>query len=456
LYVPELAGAEPRLKRRYHDLVVAHLSQAHRLAAGLHPPPSVVKPFSAVQAAWRFFSNERVVLSQLAGPLIECARTEIPVACTDWVLVAMDWSRLHFCGHASKQGRIGLAHAQDLGYDLLTALALADGDGAPIAPLCLELRAEEGTHSTRLERPLKSASHLDGLEPVMAHVDGLKVGKAPVFIIDREADSVGHFRKWDASGWRFLVRADDARYVMHAGKECLLHEVADLLKTEANFVLARTVSVQNKAMQQFVAETEVVLNRPARTHRVDPNSGRRKHKNVAGAALALRLIVSELRDEDGQVRARWLLLTNLPTSVAPATIALWYYWRWRIESYHKLLKGAGQQIESWQQETPEALSRRLLVAAMSVVVVWRLARDDTPSAVQMREVLIRLSGRQMKRGPKARPFTEPALLAGLGILVTMLECLRHYSVTELIRLAEAVLPGLVPPKSPKEASADDG
>jgi hypothetical protein len=456
LYVPELAGAELRLKRRYHHLVVAHLSHAHRLAAGLHPPPSVAKPFSAVQAAWRFFSNERVVLSQLAGPLIECARVEVPVACSDWVLVAMDWSRLHFCDHDSKVGRIELAHAKDLGYDLLTALALADGDGSPIAPLCLELRAENGTHSTRAERPLNSASHLEGLEPVMAHVEGLKLGKTPVFIIDREADSVGHYRKWDAAGWWFLVRANDARYVMHAGKECLLHEVADSLKSEERFMLARSVSVQNKAMQQFVAETTVVLHRPARTHRIDTKSGRRKHKNVAGAPLALRLIVSELRDEDGHVRARWLLLTNLSASVSPDTVALWYYWRWRIESYYKLLKGAGQQIEAWQQEKPEALSRRLLVAAMSVVVVWRLARDDTPSAVQMRDVLVRLSGRQMKRGPKARPFTEPALLAGLGVLVTMLECLRHYSITDLVRLAQTVLPGLAPPGPPSSASADDG
>ena len=27
----------------------------------------------------------------------------------------------------------------------------------------------------------------------------------------------------------------------------------------------------------------------------------------------------------------------------------WYYWRWKIESFFKLLKSAGQQLESWQQ-----------------------------------------------------------------------------------------------------------
>ena len=43
--------------------------------------------------------------------------------------------------------------------------------------------------------------------------------------------------------------------------------------------------------------------------------------------------------------ARWLLLTNLPASVQAATVALWYYWRWRIESFFKLLKGAGAEFE---------------------------------------------------------------------------------------------------------------
>jgi len=124
-------------------------------------------------------------------------------------------------------------------------------------------------------------------------------------------------------------------------------------------------------------------------------------------------------------------------------VALWYYWRWRIESYHKLLKGAGQQVEHWQQETAAAMARRLLVAAMACVVVWRLARDEHPQAAAMRDVLVRLSGRQMRRGKIARGFTETALLAGLGVLLPMLELLEHHDVAELRGMAEAALPGLL-------------
>ncbi len=193
--------------------------------------------------------------------------------------------------------------------------------------------------------------------------------------------------------------------------------------------------------RQFVGQTRVVLHRPARQHRVGKD-GKARHRNVSGKPLAMRLVVSQIRDPAGQVLSRWLLLTNVPEDVPAATVALWYYWRWRIESYHKLLKGAGQQVERWQQETAEAVARRLTVAAMAAVVVWRLARDERPEAQQMRQVLVKLSGRQMKRGKQSRGFTEPALLAGLGVLIPMLELLESYKVSDLRRLADTLLPRL--------------
>ena len=54
---------------------------------------------------------------------------------------------------------------------------------------------------------------------------------------------------------------------------------------------------------------------------------------MPGKPLPLRLIVSRIFAADGTLLAQWLLLTNLPADVSAATVALWYYWRWRIESY---------------------------------------------------------------------------------------------------------------------------
>lgn len=412
----------------------------------------MVRPFAGVQAAWRFYSNERVTLPALAGPLIACARADLATACEDWLLVVFDWSNLHLNGHEFRSDRVELAHSKDLGYELLTALAVADRDGCPLAPLCLELRARDGVHSTRADHLLTPASPLDALEPVMAHVQELNLGKTAVFIIDREADSVGHYRQWAAANRTFLVRAKDQPRVGYEGQQRSLGSVGDMLKQRGAFRATRSVLWKGKPAQQFVTEAAVVLDRPARTQRVDPETGQAKHKNIAGPPLPLRLVVSEVRGVGGKVLARWLLLTNLPTSVEAATVALWYYWRWEIESYHKLLKGAGQQVESWLQETAAAMSRRLLVAAMSAVVVWRLARDNSPAAAEMRDLLVRLSGRQMKRGPRARAYTEPALLAGLGVLMCVLDYLRDHDLDDLRRLTCAVLPGLLHPR----ATLEDG
>jgi hypothetical protein len=112
----------------------------------------------------------------------------------------------------------------------------------------------------------------------------------------------------------------------------------------------------------------------------------------------LRLVVSEVRDAHGKVLAQWLLLSNVPAGVSAAELALWYYWRWRIETYFKLLKSAGQQVEQWQQRSAGAVARRLWVAGAALVLVWQLARTDSPAAAELRTVLVRLSGRQMKRG----------------------------------------------------------
>lgn len=394
---------------------------------------------AAAQAAWRFYSNPRVGLQELAAPLLACAEADVPRACKEWVLVALDWCWLHFGGHASKLDRVALHHSNDLGYELLDALAISDRDGSPLAPLCFELRAKDGTHTTRANQPIHPASVLDAVTPVLDHIAGQGLGRPPVFIIDREADSVAHYRAWDAGGHRFIVRANDARLVLHDGKQKKLAEVAESLSLRK----VKEVKHKGRAATQYAGETTVVLHRPARTHRVDPESGRKKHTNRAGEPISLRLVVSEVQPK-GEKPTRWLLLTNLPEEVQARSVAQWYYWRWRIESYHKLFKSAGQQVESWQQETAAALTRRLVVAAMSALVVWRLAREEGEEADRMRELLVRLSGRLMKWGKR---FTEPALMAGLGVLLPMLDLLKRFNVDELRELSQALLPQ--PPPDPR-------
>ena len=64
------------------------------------------------------------------------------------------------------------------------------------------------------------------------------------------------------------------------------------------------------------------------------------------------------------------------------------------------------------------MAKRLPVVSAACVLVWRLARSPDPAAA----VLVRLGGRQPRRGAEA---TAPALLAGLWSLLSLLDLLEH-------------------------------
>uniref|UniRef100_T1I8J6 Transposase IS4-like domain-containing protein n=1 Tax=Rhodnius prolixus TaxID=13249 RepID=T1I8J6_RHOPR len=146
-------------------------------------------------------------------------------------------------------------------------------------------------------------------------------------------------------------------------------------------------------------------------------------------------LVVRLTDTHGKFIGRWTLLTNVSNEITSAEVARWYYWRWGIESFFKLLKGAGHDVEKWLQRSAGALLRRLLIASMACMLVWRLQRAEGDDNTAARQLICRLSGRQQKRGRKE---SAPALLAGLSILLNTLTLLADYTPEELAHFAMVV------------------
>ena len=431
MYAINLPELEPRLQRRFEELTRQHLAATSDLAAGLRALPETNGSFAAAQAAWRFYRNPRVTLAALMKPLLAHARSASATECSRYVLTVHDWSALGYGQHESKTDRIPLNTKKPAGYELAAGVFLSDQTGEPLAPAYHELADAQGVLSTRSARRLSPRAHLDALTLNLQHVEQSDLGKTAVHIIDAEADSVGHMRRWDIKHWKFLTRGDDVRWVKWQGKE---RQVADILP-QLEMRYAREVQYKGRAAQQYVSETPVTLHKPAREHRMV--NGCHVHRTRKGKPLDLRLVVSEIRDGAGEVLARWLLWTNVSREVDAETIALWYYWRWMIESYFKLLKRAGHHVEQWQQTCAVAIARRLLVAAMACVVVWALARSQAPRVPEARQLLVRLSGRLMKRGVE---FTEPALLAGMWVLLAILDTLEDYTPAQLRRLMAQFLP----------------
>lgn len=74
---------------------------------------------------------------------------------------------------------------------------------------------------------------------------------------------------------------------------------------------------------------------------------------------------------------------------------------------------------------------------ISAFVCTRFSSAQNCWAEPVRTLLIRLSGRLMKRG---QPYTAPALLAGLWVLLALVVVLDDYSVADLRRVAAHALP----------------
>jgi len=158
--------------------------------------------------------------------------------------------------------------------------------------------------------------------------------------------------------------------------------------------------------------------------------GKKSVKKTPGEAIKARFIVERLVDEENNIVAEWLLISNiLDTNVSAETLATWYYYRWKIESYFKLLKSSGFNLEEWQQKKPIALFKRLLVVSFSCLLVWKIANDSSANAKKVRDFLVLLSGRLIERG---KEFTLPALLAGLESYLQMMDVMLLFSSEELL------------------------
>jgi hypothetical protein len=300
---------EPRLQRRYRQLVLEHLHVSDPLAAGIHAlaVPGLADGFAAVLGAHRFLYNDAVTLPRLIEPLHHLARRWRQRDPRTWGLVVHDWSLLSYPTHRRKTDQAKVNNGR--GYDLTTLLLVEGKAGDPVAPLEVRLRSAKGVFSTRAPAPGPKAYRIDEVLPSMQAVADLGLGGPLVHVIDREADALAQYRAWQAGGHHFLVRANGTRKVRWQGEEVSAAQLAGRL----SFRRCREVTYKGHQAVQHVAEAEVVLDRPAWRKR--RRGGRLVNERVPGPPLTLRLVVSRVCDTTGRTLAVWYLLTNVPAEV---------------------------------------------------------------------------------------------------------------------------------------------
>ena len=386
--------------------------------------------FATTQAVWRFLNNDKISFSQLNQPIEHLACEQIKASPHQYALIVHDWSQLQYVKHHHKIQRLQRTHQYDSGYELQSSLLVDAASGLPIAPLAQTLSDALGCYSTFSQHSAGRKSHLDSLTEQIKVIEQYPIEKTCVHIIDREGDSIAHLREMSSQGFKWLIRAKEGHRIEHQGKTCKVAEAAERVETQQ----VQPIAYKGNQHMLHVGETAIRITRAAKPKRKD-DSGQRVAPQQ-GSAIEARLIVAVVKDDQDKTVARWSLISNVPSEITTVEMTTWYYWRWTIECYFKLLKQAGHDIEAWLQTRPEAILRRLLISCMACVLTWRIQRSEDEHHQKIRVFLTRLSGRQQKRG---RLESAPALLAGLSILLNTLQLLSEYSIDELNEIATMAL-----------------
>lgn len=402
----------------------AHLKPNQRLATASKSTNSLGEGFAATQAAWRFYANEKTTLSCLSEPLLEATSVGIEKYCDEYALVVHDWSSVNYSKHKSKKDKKILHNEYEQGYELQSSLVVSDRNGVPVGVLAQNLTTIDGVLSSyRGEGLHVEQSHLQELAARVQWIEKQEVSKHLVHIVDREGDAMEWLRAVPKSRW--LVRCRQNSTVNFNGRGYKLSELAQELTYSQEAV---EIEYKGKVAGLTFAQADVVLSRAAKPKRLN----NQKVKIIEGEALAAQFVVTRLIDEQQNVLAQWYLLCNV-ADISPQTIATWYYWRWQIECFFKLLKQQGLQLEEWQQETALAIAKRLLVACQACVLVWQLQHENTPQANETKIFLVRLTQRQMK---KNKPVTPSALMEGLWLFLMMSEVFDNYSAQQLAQFKQ--------------------
>lgn len=290
--------------------------------------------FATTQAVWRFLNNDKISFSQLNQPIEQLACEQINSSQHRYALIVHDWSQQQYVKHNHKTQRLQRTHQYDSGYELQTSLLVDAASGLPIAPLAQTLTDVSGCYSTFTEQYSERKSHLDSLSEQIKTVEQYPIERIRVHLIDREGDSIAHLREMSSHGFKWLIRAKEGHRIEHQGETCKVAVAAERVETQQ----VQPIFYKGNRHMLHVGETAIRMTRAAKPKRKD-DSGQRVAPQ-SGEAIEARLIVAVVKDAQDKTVARWSLISNVASEIDAVELTTWYYWRWTIECYFKLLKQA--------------------------------------------------------------------------------------------------------------------
>ena len=423
--------ADERLGKRFGILM-------EQLSKGLGQTlPLACGDWAATKAAYRFLDNDRVSEQEiLAGHF---AATRDRFAAVDGpILVLHDTTDFSFTrsdtaaigqthkvakGHKDKKGRQRLHTV--CGILMHSSLAVTT-DGLPLGLAAIKLWTRKkfkgtnalqgktldgGKHSINMTRiPIEQKESIRWLENARQATDALGDPSRIVHVGDRESDIYEMFCECQSLRTNFLFRTCNDRRV--EDDERTVGEVMEEQRVKG----VHRVEVRDNKGRSSIAELEIKYQRIT----VCPPIGKEKRYGNLTLTVIHATERGEPKDRD---RIEWKLVTNLPvTSKADAIRMLeWYAMRWKIETFHKVLK-SGCRAEDSKLRTAERLANLI---AMMCILAWRVlwltmtnrTSPNLPAKLVFTDVEIKLLEHLVpeKNGPATKTVGRfLTLLARLG------------------------------------------
>ena len=378
-------------KEKRPDWVTEELSRCHfkdkrlgkrftqlckQLWVGMGEPiPFACQDWSNTKAAYRFFSNERVSEDEILLGHLQSTKERFSKT-NGQVLILQDTTE--FTYERDKPELIGKTHVIPNGKDVLgkvrrltkcgilmhSSLVITT-EGLPLGIAAIKFwtrkkfkgcnQLKKHVNPTRM--PIEGKESYRWLENLERSTKLLGESKRCIHIGDRESDIYELFCKANQEGTHFLVRTCVDR-LAGDGK----HTIADEMD-EVRVKGLHRVEVRDKKGQAC----EVLLEIKYKKIKVLPPIGKKKKY----PDLNLTIIHAEERKKPkDRERIVWKLITDLPVSSRREAIEKinWYAMRWKIETFHKILK-SGCKAEASKLRTAERLAKLISVFC---ILSWRI------------------------------------------------------------------------------------
>jgi hypothetical protein len=374
------------------------------------------------KAAYRFLSNGRINEMAILSGHFQATRERF--AATDGsILILHDTTEFSYtreskeaigilyksCGRKDKDGRPRL-HTL-CGILMHSSLAVTP-EGLPLGLTAIKFWTRskfKGTNALKRKInptrvPIEAKESVRWLENLRQSTNLLDEPSRCVHIGDRESDIYELFCTAQGSGTKFLIRtcvdrlAGDGRHTIAAAmRQVKVKAIHQVEVRDANGVVSQaTVKVKYHRL------------------RVHPPIGKQKEY----PPLMLTVIYAqESSTPPNREKIDWKLITNLPVRSRKDAVEklAWYAMRWRIETFHKILK-SGCRAEASKLRTAERIVKLIAVfCILSWRIFWMTMMNRVAPLVSPRVALTHIETRLLDSLlPETRKRQKPTLATYLS------------------------------------------